>query len=201
MFTTEEFQRMIKICPSDFEELLKNLQIASPNFDQEDEHKIYKVLDESIEKNICGLLNSNLLLDGYEKLLSRGGISFVSNDTRNEMIKKIVNGREKILKGVSISNDQNSDESNSDSILSRLIIYTVIVTIFEFALSFVIDNLNLPASIAGLALGFLIAELIRKKMRSKKSPASEKNSLTQKQIEKALKILTLIDNIFEKIKL
>ena len=201
MFTTEEFQRMIKICPSDFEELLKNLQIASPNFDQEDEHKIYKVLDESIEKNICELLNSNSLLNGYEKLLSRGGISFVSNDTRNEMIKKIVNGREKILKGVSISNDQNSDESNSDSILSRLIIYTVIVTIFEFALSFVIDNLNLPASIAGLALGFLIAELIRKKMRSKKSPASEKNSLTQKQIEKALKILTLIDNIFEKIKL
>ncbi|MBR1728538.1 MAG: hypothetical protein IJ728_03335 [Selenomonadaceae bacterium] len=201
MFKTEEIQRIIKICPSDFEELLKNLQITMPNFDQDDENKSYEILDESIEKNICGLLNSNSLSDGYEKLLSRGGISFVSNDTRNEMIKKIVSSREKILQGVSISNDQNSDEGNSDSILSRLIIYTVIVTIFEFALSFVIDNLNLPASIAGLALGFLIAELIRKKMRSKKSPASEKNSLTQKQIEKALKILTLIDNIFEKIKL
>ena len=101
MFKATDFKLIRRLCPDELEELLRLLEIDAPNFDDGDEFEIYKELDSAIDKKFCDRLNCNSDLDGYAKLLDRGGIEFDSGETRNSMLKKVLANRETILHGQS----------------------------------------------------------------------------------------------------
>ena len=99
MFKATDFKLIRRLCPDELNKLLRLLEIDAPNFDDGDEFEIYKDLDSAIDRKFCDRLNCKSDLDGYAKLLDRGGIEFDSGETRNSMLKKVLANRETILHG------------------------------------------------------------------------------------------------------
>lgn len=95
MFKATDFQLIRRHCPEDLEKLLELLGISAQNFDTDDK------LDEAIDKAFCSRLKCKSDLDGYGKLLDIGGIKFDSGATRREMLKKILDNRERIFQSPS----------------------------------------------------------------------------------------------------
>ena len=97
MFKATDFKLMRRNCSEELNELLRLLKIPAPSFDDGDEFEIYSDLDKAIDEKFCAKLNCKSDLDGYAKLLNRGGLKFNSNETRKSMLKKIFANREKIF--------------------------------------------------------------------------------------------------------
>ena len=97
MFKTPDFKLIRRNCPEELNKLLELLEINPENFDGGDEFKIYSELDKAIDEKFCERLNCKSDLDGYAKLLDLGGIKFDSGETRNDMLKKVLANRDKIL--------------------------------------------------------------------------------------------------------
>ena len=97
MFKAPDFKLIRRDCPEELEKLLQLLKIPMPNFNSGDEFKIYSELDKAIDEKFCERLNCKSDLDGYAKLLDLGGIKFGLSETRNNMLKKVLANRDKIL--------------------------------------------------------------------------------------------------------
>ncbi len=123
MFTASAFSLMRKNCPAELNELLRLLKINyKPDWEHGDEFKIAEKLDDEINKKICALLKSDSDLAGYAKLLDMGGIKFDSGETRNNMLKKILANRNKILNGAAAQVGNKNSSSDSDlSLWARIV--------------------------------------------------------------------------------
>lgn len=116
MFKATDFKLIQRNCPEELNKLLQLLKIPPQTFNSGDEFEIYGKLDALIDKKFCELLNCKSDLDGYAKLLDLGGIKFASSETRNNMLKKILANRDKILQGAAAQ--ARNKNSTSDSELS-----------------------------------------------------------------------------------
>ena len=122
MFTVSAFKLMRRNCKEDLDKLLDLLRINKPNWDRDDEFKISKDLDNKIDKKLCALLKSDSDIDGYAKLLERGAVKFSFNETRKELLEKILANRDKILQGAAAQARNNNSTSDSDlSLLARIV--------------------------------------------------------------------------------
>ena len=99
MFVAAEFQSVRRICLPELEKLLKLLSISVPDWSG-DEYRIYEKLDTELERKICTLLKSPSIIEGYTTLLKLGGVSYNFSETDNELLRKIVANKEKILRGL-----------------------------------------------------------------------------------------------------
>lgn len=122
MFKATDFKLIRRNCPETLDELLRLMKIPAPNFNSGDEFEIYGKLDTLIDKRFCELLNCKSDLDGYAKLLDLGGIKFSSSETRNNMLKKILANRDKILQGAAAQKRNNNSTSDLDlSLWARIV--------------------------------------------------------------------------------
>lgn len=122
MFKATDFKLILRNCPEELDKLLQLLKISPQNFNDGNEFDIYDKLDKEIDEKFCELLNCKSDLDGYAKLLDIGGIKFGLSETRNNMLKKVLANREKILQGAAAQVVNNNSSSDSDlSILARII--------------------------------------------------------------------------------
>ena len=122
MFKATDFKLIRRDCPEELKKLLQLLKIPMPNFNSGDEFKIYSELDNDIDKAFCSKLNCDSDLDGYAKLLDLGGIKFDSGETRNNMLKKVLANRDKILQGAAAQVGNKNSSSDSDlSLLARIV--------------------------------------------------------------------------------
>ena len=96
MLNASEFQTIRAKCLADFENLLRNLSIAVPDWKNEDEYEIYERLDDEITKKLCRLMKSSSIIDGYIDLLKLGNIKYDFSETDNELLSKIISNRCKI---------------------------------------------------------------------------------------------------------
>ena len=99
VLNASEFQTIRAKCLADFENLLRNLSIAVPDWKNEDEYEIYERLDDEITKKLCRLMKSSSIIDGYIDLLKLGNIKYDFSETDNELLSKIISNRDKIIQG------------------------------------------------------------------------------------------------------
>ncbi|MBD3878982.1 MAG: hypothetical protein SR1Q5_04760 [Quinella sp. 1Q5] len=97
MFKAPDFKLIQRDCPEELKKLLNLLNLRMEDFKGGDEFEIYSKLDKAIDKKFCERLHCKSDLDGYAKLLDLGGIEFDSGETRNNMLKKVLANRDKIL--------------------------------------------------------------------------------------------------------
>ena len=97
MFNAAEFRLIRTNCLPQMETLLQNLSIAKPNWNMGDEYRLYEQLDEEITRNICRLMKSSSIIDGYSYLLKLGNISYDFSETDKELLGKIVSNKDKII--------------------------------------------------------------------------------------------------------
>jgi len=122
MFKATDFKLIRRNCPKELDKLLQRMKIPAPNFNSGNEFELYDKLDKEIDEKFCERLNCKSDLDGYAKLLDIGGIKFGLSETRNNMLKKVLANREKILQGAAAQVVNNNSSSDSDlSILARII--------------------------------------------------------------------------------
>lgn len=105
MFVAVEFQNMRSRCPSELEKLLEKLSFPKPDWSG-DEYRIYEKLDEDITKEICALMKSSSIIEGYTNLLKLGDIAYDYSETDNELLDKIISNGDKILDTVRKTNDK-----------------------------------------------------------------------------------------------
>ena len=99
MFVAAEFQSMRRLCLPELEKLLKILSISVPDWSG-DEYRIYEKLDNDITKKICTLMKNSSVIEGYINLLKLGGIAYDFSETDNELLRKIIANKNKILRGL-----------------------------------------------------------------------------------------------------
>ena len=122
MFKATDFKLIRRNCPEELDKLLQRMKIPAPNFNSGNEFELYDKLDKEIDEKFCERLNCKSDLDGYAKLLDIGGIKFGLSETRNNMLKKVLANRDKILQGAAAQVVNNNSSSDSDlSILARII--------------------------------------------------------------------------------
>ncbi|MBD3878981.1 MAG: hypothetical protein SR1Q5_04755 [Quinella sp. 1Q5] len=122
MFKATDFKLIRRDCPEELKKLLQLLKIPMPNFNSGDEYEIYSKLDKAIDKEFCERLHCKSDLDGYAKLLDLGGIKFDSGETRNNMLKKVLANRDKILQGAAAQVGNKNSSSDSDlSLWARIV--------------------------------------------------------------------------------
>ena len=105
MFVAVEFQNMRSRCLSELEKLLEKLSIPIPDWNG-DEYRIYEKLDDDITGEICALIKSSSVIEGYTNLLKLGGIAYDYSETDNELLDKIILNGDKILAAVCAANDE-----------------------------------------------------------------------------------------------
>ena len=123
MFKKTDFKLIRRDCSEELEKLLKLLDIKyKPDWEHGDEFKIYSELDKAIDEKFCERLNCKSDLDGYAKLLDLGGIKFGLSETRNNMLKKVLANRNKILQGAAAQTSNKNSSSDSDlSLWERIV--------------------------------------------------------------------------------
>ena len=99
MFTAAEYRLIREKCPGDFQKLLAKLGIAEPNWNSGDEFRIYEKVDDEIIFRLCQLMKSESIIDGYTKLLKFGGVHFDYSETDNEMLERIVQNKDAVIRG------------------------------------------------------------------------------------------------------
>ena len=99
MFNATEFRQIRKVCPDDLANLLQQLGIAVPEWDSEDEFKIYARLDDRITDKLSRLMKTDSVIGGYMELLSLGGVDFSFSETDNALLNKVVSNRDKVISG------------------------------------------------------------------------------------------------------
>ena len=104
MFVAAEFQAMRRLCLEDLEALLEKFSIPIPVDWNGDEYHIYEDLDAELTREICGLMHSSSIIEGYTNLLKLGGISYDYSETDNELLDKIILNGDKILAAVRVAN-------------------------------------------------------------------------------------------------
>ena len=122
MFKATDFKLIRQDCPEELKELLQLMKIKMPDFNNGDEYEIYNKLDNDIDKIFCSKLNCKSDLDGYAKLLDIGGIKFDLSETRNNMLKRVLANRDKILQGAAAQVINKNSSSDSDlSLWARIV--------------------------------------------------------------------------------
>ena len=102
MFSKAEMQLIIanKNCLLKFEELLANLSISVPDWSGDEYRRDYEKLDNDITKEICKLMNSETIIDGYTKLLKTGSIPYDYSESYNLLLDMVVMNKDKILSAI-----------------------------------------------------------------------------------------------------
>ena len=200
MFKATDFQLMRRNCPEDLNKLLKLLGIPAPNFDSGNEFDIYGKLDGDIDKVFRSKLNCKSDLDGYAKLLDIGGIKFDSGETRNNMLKKILANREKILNAAPAQIKDNNSSSETglsgykilggflEAVGAGAILYSMMASTEP---NYLIVGAGGAAVIAGIFF-----------LNKKPEPQAQQQSsdkLSREQIKAVLPILEQVNKIFNSI--
>ena len=97
MFSAAEMQLILSHHKTDYESLLRDLSIPIPDWNKGDELRVYDDIDDKLTKELCGLMKSSTLYDGYTDLLKLGGVPYDYSETYNQMLGMVVANREKIL--------------------------------------------------------------------------------------------------------
>ena len=100
LFNATEFRQIRKVCPDDLANLLQQLGIAVPDWNSEDEFKIYARLDDKITDKLSRLMKSDSVIGGYVDLLSLGGVDFSFSETDNALLNKVVSNQDKIISAI-----------------------------------------------------------------------------------------------------
>ena len=105
MFSAAEMQLIRSHHAADYESLLRDLSIPIPDWESDDELRVYDEIDDKLTKKLFGLMKSPTLYDGYTKLLKLGGVPYDYSETFNQMLGMVVANREKILRGLEKQHD------------------------------------------------------------------------------------------------
>ena len=103
MFNAAEYQTIRDKCLPDFESFLNCLSIDIPDWNSEDEYKIYNKLDPDITNKLCLLMRSSSVYDGFISLLKLGDIAYDYSEKDADLLNKIVINKEKIISNFSES--------------------------------------------------------------------------------------------------
>lgn len=99
MFTAAEYRLIREHGYGELQKLFAKLGIAEPNWNAGGEFKIYEKIDDEIISRLCQLMKSESIIDGYTKLLKFGGVHFDYNETDNELLGKIVQSQDAVIRG------------------------------------------------------------------------------------------------------
>ena len=124
MFSAAEMQLIRANCLPKFEALLKRLSIPIPDWNAGNEFRIrndnnYNEVDEELTKEICALMKSDTIIDGYTNLLKAGGISYDYSESYNQLLDMIVTNRDKILDAIRNQNAARASWEEKYSSMSR----------------------------------------------------------------------------------
>ena len=193
-FILTAFILMQKLCPSERDKLLRQLNIPIPDFAHFNDND-YTSLNKKIYQKICEMMDSQSDIEGYEKLLKLGGMER-NNDTRRECIARIVANREKILQEVTKQTDDKiSDETNSSSYLPLIIGIIFLAVGISYAL--ISDEPNFFIISAGCIIGLAIIGFSLFDDNNKSEPQSQTTTtLSVEQIKNILPILEQINKIY-----
>ena len=98
MFSAAEMQLIRSHHAADYKALLNDLSLPPPVWkDGDDELRFYDEIDDKLTKELCALMKSSTLYDGYTELLKLGGVGYDYSETFNQMLGMVVANREKIL--------------------------------------------------------------------------------------------------------
>ena len=98
MFSAAEMQLIRNHHEADYKALLNDLSLPPPVWkDGDDELRFYDDIDDKLTKELCALMKSSTLYDGYTELLKLGGVGYDYSETFNQMLGMVVANREKIL--------------------------------------------------------------------------------------------------------
>ena len=221
MFTATEFRLIGVKCLPDLQNLLAMLNIPEPNWDSGNEFKIYEKLDDEIVKRVCQLMKSESIIDGYTKLMAFGDLKFKYSETDNELLAKILQNKEKVMRGATQavhSAQETITESQPQKIqktiekkvlLPGFIICGIVLIIAGIALSDFIGTIGAGiAVILGLvsaALGFK-GKIEKETVEVEGAPVQKKvvsetkiAPFTRTEIQQILEVLIQIDTVIRAI--
>ena len=221
MFTATEFRLIREKCLPDLQNLLAMLNIPEPNWDSGNEFKIYEKLDDEIVKRVCQFMKSESIIDGYTKLMTLGGLKFKYSETDNELLAKILQNKEKVMRGATQavhSAQETITESQPQKIqktiekkvlLPGFIICGIVLIIAGIALSDFIGTIGAGiAAILGLisaALGFK-GKIEKETVEIEGAPVQKKvvsetkiAPFTRTEIQQIFQVLIQIDTVIRAI--
>ena len=111
MFTADEFQLMKSKCPSELEKFLNKLSIRNPDSNGKDDFSVYGKLDDEITAEMCRLMKSDSVVQGYTKLLDFGKVSYSYRETNHELLDKVIANKDKIIQGIKDNRDSRQSKN------------------------------------------------------------------------------------------
>ena len=99
MFTAAEYRLIREDCLPEMKKLLAMLNISEPNWNGDDEFRIYEKVDDEIINRVCRLMKSESIIDGYTKFMKFGNLHFDYSETDNELLATILKNKNAVMHG------------------------------------------------------------------------------------------------------
>ena len=198
MFSAAEMQLIRNHHEADYKALLNDLSLPPPVWkDGDDELRFYDDIDDKLTKELCALMKSSTLYDGYTELLKLGGVGYDYSETFNQMLGMVVANREKILRGLEhfpkfieeeviietqeiqqVSPSEQKNDTKHVFLPVPIGLGAVLILFAIFGLDHVIDDETVRKIVGGLLAvsGIIFAGV---GVKGKTVPVEEKISITQ----------------------
>lgn len=101
MFTSAEYQLLVKRAPEDLKGFFEALGIPATAVDWEDKEKVRR-LDAEAEKKVAYILRGKSIIGGCYKLLKRAKVPFQFSDTTGMLLTAIVKHQEDVRRAMTM---------------------------------------------------------------------------------------------------